>query len=261
MAVQPPRPDLPAVPPPPTDQAPSPAPWGPVEAFPVFVIAMVLSVLGGILVSGVSPTCDLGEPTSTCGPVFALVTLVTELGFVIAVVFWIRVVNQASLTNLGLMPSPARDIATGFLGGIGLQAASWVIGFVIQVVGRLILGHLPEPPEQIPEQIRQASLIWPAVVAVLAAPIGEELFFRGFLFRGLRRQFRVWPAALISAFCFSLIHIIPGSLGGSVTLVVALFPVGVGLAWIYEKRQSLLACVVAHATFNLIGVTVLFTTR
>jgi membrane protease YdiL (CAAX protease family) len=231
------------------------------EAFPVFLIAMVLSVIGAILASGVSPACDMAEPTSACGPVFALITLFTELGFVIAVVFWIRVVNHAPLTELGPPGRPALDIATGFLGGLGLQAASWVIGIVIQVVGRLILGHPPEAPEQIPEQIREASLIWPAVVAVLAAPIGEELFFRGFLFRGLRRRFSVWPAALISAVCFSLVHIAPGSLGGSVTLVVALFPVGVGLAWIYEKRRSLVACIVAHATFNLIGVAFLFASR
>jgi membrane protease YdiL (CAAX protease family) len=222
---------------------------------------MLLSLLGGILASKANPACDLSEPTSACGPVFALTTLFTEMGFVIAVVFWIKVVNNAPLAQLGAPARPSRDIATGFLGGIGLQAASWAIGAVIQVVGGLILGRPPEPPEQIPEQIRQASLIWPAVVAVLAAPIGEEVFFRGFLFRGLRRRFTVWPAALISAVCFSLIHITPGSLGGSVTLVVALFPVGVGLAWIYEKRQSLLPCVVAHATFNLIGVTLLFVSR
>jgi len=35
--------------------------------------------------------------------------------------------------------------------------------------------------------------------------------------------------------------------------VLALFPVGVGLAMVYERRQSVLASMVAHATFNVIG--------
>jgi membrane protease YdiL (CAAX protease family) len=232
-----------------------------VEAIPVFIIAMVLSAVGAVLASGVNRSCDLSQPTAACGPVFALVTLFTEMGFVIAVAFWVRVVNRASLRDLGLVASPGRDVATGVLGGLGLQAASWVVAVAIQVVGRLILGHTPEAPEQIPEQIRQASLLLPAIVAIVAAPIGEEVFFRGFLFRGLRRRFSVWPAIVISAACFSLIHISPESLGGSMTLIVALFPVGVGLAWIYEKRQSLLASIVAHSTFNAIGITVLFLTR
>jgi membrane protease YdiL (CAAX protease family) len=222
---------------------------------------MLLSALGAILASRAGPACNLSDPTPACGPVFALVTLFTELGFVIAVVFWIRAVNRASLYELRPVSRPSLDVATGFLGGIGLQAASWVIGVLILVLGRLILGHPPEMPEQIPEEIRDASLIWPAIVAVLAAPIGEEVFFRGFLFRGLRRRFAAWPSVLISAVCFSLIHVTPGSLGGSVTLVLALFPVGVGLAWIYEARRSLLACIVAHATFNSIGVTVIFLSR
>lgn len=227
----------------------------------MFIIAMLLSVLGAVLASRAGPACDLNDPTSACGPVFALITLATELGFVLAVVFWIRVVNHAPLAELRPATSPGLDIATGFLGGIGLQAASWIIAILVLVVGRLILGHLPERPEQIPEEIRDASLIWPALVAVFAAPVGEEVFFRGFLYRGLRRRFTIWPSVLISAVCFSLIHVTPGSLGGSVTLVLALFPVGVGLAWIYERRQSLLACIVAHATFNVIGVAVLFFSR
>jgi membrane protease YdiL (CAAX protease family) len=99
------------------------------------------------------------------------------------------------------------------------------------------------------------------VLAVIAAPVGEELFFRGFLYRGLRRRFLMWPAALISAAAFALIHVDPDALGASVILVLALFPVGVGLALIYEKRQSVLAPMVAHATFNLIGITMIILSR
>ena len=83
-------------------------------------------------------------------------------------------------------------------------------------------------------------------MVILAAPFGEELFFRGFLYKGLRRRYPPWKAALISGAAFSLIHVQP-------ILVLALFPVGVGLAMVYERRQSVLASMVAHATFNVIG--------
>ena len=40
-------------------------------------------------------------------------------------------------------------------------------------------------------------------------------------------------------------------------IIPSLIVVGVGLAFVYERRQSLLASVVAHGTFNVIGVLLL----
>lgn len=40
----------------------------------------------------------------------------------------------------------------------------------------------------------------------LAAPIVEEMFFRGFLYRSLRNRMGVVPAALIIAIVFGLGH-------------------------------------------------------
>jgi membrane protease YdiL (CAAX protease family) len=37
--------------------------------------------------------------------------------------------------------------------------------------------------------------------------------------------------------------------------------VGVGLALIYERRQSLLASMTAHAVFNLFGFILIYTSR
>ena len=41
-----------------------------------------------------------------------------------------------------------------------------------------------------------------AVLIVVAAPICEEIFFRGFFFGGMRSRMPFWPAALISAALF-----------------------------------------------------------
>src|SRR2546421_646624 len=38
-----------------------------------------------------------------------------------------------------------------------------------------------------------------------------------------------------------------------VTLMTGLAVVGIGLALVYERRQSLLASMTAHATFNVVG--------
>ena len=48
------------------------------------------------------------------------------------------------------------------------------------------------------------SIAVAAFLIVIAAPLSEELFFRGFMFAGLRRSMSLWPAAVISAIVLGL---------------------------------------------------------
>lgn len=82
------------------------------------------------------------------------------------------------------------------------------------------------------------------LIAVVA-PFAEELFFRGFLFAGLRRRLSLWPAALISAAVFGGIHAPTGP-----TAVVPLAMLGVVFAWLYERTGSIWPCIIAHALNN-----------
>jgi uncharacterized protein len=220
-------------------------PWGPLDAVPVFLLAILFSVLGSV------PAVLL---LSADGSRFVWIALVGELGFLGAVVFWLRVVRRAPLRALGASSDRLRDLGVGILSGTGLVVLGWVAGIIVVVVARLILGHAPVQPEQIPSSVEGPSLLLSAIVVVVAAPIGEEVFFRGFLFQGLRQRFPLWPAVLISAAVFALVHWSP-------LLIFALFPVGIGLALIYEHRRSLLSSIVAHAVFNLVGILVIVATR
>ncbi|HJP66928.1 MAG TPA: type II CAAX endopeptidase family protein [Actinomycetota bacterium] len=250
----PPRPDVDAEPSTEERQR-RPAPWGALEAIPVFVIALVIAGIGG-LIAGLAAHggCHLGDPTSACGATFVLISLSTELGFLLSVVLWVRVVKRAPLQALGIPGRPIRDVAFGLLSGLGLFVVSIVAGIVVLTLARAILGHEPTQPEQIPTYVQRGTLFWSGLVVVLAAPLGEETFFRGFLFRGLRRRFSLWPAVLISAAAFAVVH-------GSPILIFALFPVGIGLALIYERRQSPVASMAAHAMFNLIGMLLIAANR
>jgi membrane protease YdiL (CAAX protease family) len=90
------------------------------------------------------------------------------------------------------------------------------------------------------------------VIAVLAvvmivglAPVAEELFFRGFLFAGLRTRWSLWPAALTSGLIFGLVHAPTG-----ITTVVPLAALGIALCWLYNRTGSLWPCVIAHMINN-----------
>lgn len=81
---------------------------------------------------------------------------------------------------------------------------------------------------------------------VLFAPVFEELVFRGLWFAILRRKFRFFPAAFISALIFGLAH------GYGLIGLVSVCWSGVLWAWIYEKTGSLVPGILAHAINNLL---------
>ena len=47
-------------------------------------------------------------------------------------------------------------------------------------------------PEQVPQTVKGGLLIVSGFVVVVLAPLAEETFFRGFLYKGLRRRLSVW---------------------------------------------------------------------
>ena len=89
------------------------------------------------------------------------------------------------------------------------------------------------------------------LIAVLA-PISEELFFRGFVFSGLRSRMSLWPAAVISGLVFGLVHAPTG-----ITTVVPLAVLGAVLAWLYDRTGSLWPPVIAHAFNNALALAII----
>jgi membrane protease YdiL (CAAX protease family) len=91
------------------------------------------------------------------------------------------------------------------------------------------------------------------VLAVVLAPIVEEIIFRGCLFRFLKSQTTRLPAQLISAALFSLMH-------ANLFSFVPLMVVGVLLARVYERSGHLLVPIYFHAFFNGFSLLMLYVT-
>lgn len=234
MQPPPPRPDQPDAFERPEPTQPS---WRAVEAVPVFFIAVIVTFVAHVV---------LMQIPRFCGGQAVIETFLGEIAFGAAVVVWIRYVHRGNLAALGVPTRPWGDIGIGLLVGVGLVfAGALTLGAVREVV-TLITGKAPEQPEQLVACVRGTWLTLMAPIVVLIAPLGEETFFRGFLYKGLRRRLPVWGAALASGAVFGIVHVFP-------LLIAPLFIVGVGLAFLYERRQSLLAPMAAHAAFNLVG--------
>jgi membrane protease YdiL (CAAX protease family) len=98
------------------------------------------------------------------------------------------------------------------------------------------------------EEQRQMEFLagpWPllALTAVFVAPLCEEVFFRGFLFSGLRGRLGFATASGVSAALFALPHRMPWS-------SVPLFCIGLACASAYERHRTLAGPFAVHAVYN-----------
>lgn len=81
---------------------------------------------------------------------------------------------------------------------------------------------------------------------VVAAPILEELFFRGIILDGFLKNYDPKYAILASAFLFAVIH-------GNLPQGVGAFLSGILIGWVYWKTGSVLAGIIIHLINNLIS--------
>jgi membrane protease YdiL (CAAX protease family) len=86
------------------------------------------------------------------------------------------------------------------------------------------------------------------LLIVIAAPVSEELCFRGMLFGGLREKLPRIVAALICGFIFGALHALTG-----ITAVPPLIVFGFLLALLYERTGSILPGMILHMLNNIVA--------
>ena len=87
--------------------------------------------------------------------------------------------------------------------------------------------------------------------AAVAAPVFEEILFRGFLLPSLTRYLPVWGAILVSGLIFALAHL-------SFSEVLPLATLGVVLGFVYTRSRGLLASMLLHSLWNSVTMVGLF---
>jgi uncharacterized protein len=158
-----------------------------------------------------------------------------------------------------LLTGPKR----GRLGDAGAGAsfgfAAYLFVLVVGLALRLLVGDdLPTPQPEFQEMARLPdALPFLLLGAIVLAPIGEELFFRGMVFQALRKRLDLWTSMGISGVVFALAHMLSGTLAQRLLIFIVIFPLGMLLAWVFERRRTILAPIVLHAVFNTIQVTLM----
>jgi uncharacterized protein len=140
------------------------------------------------------------------------------------------------------------------LWGIGgyLVALPLVVGISL-VNERLWRGQGGSNPllQLVLEEGDRVSLAIFLFTAAIAAPIFEEILFRGFLLPSLTRYLPVWGAIALSSLIFATAHL-------SVSEVLPLTVLGSVLGFVYTRSRSLLSPMLLHSLWNSVTMVGLF---
>ncbi len=158
----------------------------------------------------------------------------------------------------GVLPLPASEAGTGWVWGVGAGVRNFLAGFPLvwltswgwakafDLWSKAGFPAVREPQfvvRLLMETDSPAFFGFMAIVAIVVAPVTEELVFRAGLYRFLKGRMRARWALVVSAFVFALIHFNGLSF-------VPLLLLGMLLGRAYERSRSLLAPITFHALFN-----------
>jgi membrane protease YdiL (CAAX protease family) len=146
-------------------------------------------------------------------------------------------------------PAPLpRAAVAGALAGIAFLPIA--LGISWAQMGVYSASGLEYEPQKIVEQAigeEESTMLLFAAFAVLAAPLFEEVLFRGLIHGGLRRWTGpAWTAAITAA-AFAGFHF-------EVDALPPLFALGLVLSWLRERTGGLAAPIAAHACYNAVQV-------
>ena len=223
-----------------------------------FAVWLVLFVgMGAVTDSVVSPDYAI-----TASIVLSFLSLIAIGWPVIRGISWHQVRQDLGLTKgCGIIQETAAGILSYAL-AIPMLMIGFVVVMFLILVQKMFDSGGGDPSHPLQEMIGQGST-WDNVqfyiVACIAAPIVEEIMFRGVLYRHLREATGKFgfiasliASALGTSFIFAVIH------PQGWVFAPALMGLAFGFCVAREWRGSLIACITAHALTNFVTVTLNF---
>ena len=139
----------------------------------------------------------------------------------------------------------------GLRTGIAAGAGLWLLSIVIANAQATAIGAHPQSLVLAAQAHRSLEgLLIDLVFGAGLVAVVEELFFRAVAFALLRQRLPFLAAAALSSALFAVVHEIGAWL--------PVFALGLGLAYLYERRRSLWTNALAHGMVNGLSFVILF---
>ncbi|MCL5105722.1 MAG: CPBP family intramembrane metalloprotease [Armatimonadetes bacterium] len=213
-----------------------------------FLTYFILSAFAGI----VTESSGITESDASAYLLLHLMAMLGGFAAGMGCLWWLTSHTHEDVREIGLrINSVVKEVGWGIAAYCAALPPVGTAALITYYLSKNLLRNIQTPEHPIVRQAADggAAMAMAFILAVLAAPIVEETFFRGFLYTALRMKMGVWAATLLSATIFAVIHpTFPGQF-------LMLFALACVLALTREKTGSLLPCIICHAINN--GVTML----
>jgi uncharacterized protein len=215
--------------------------WGIWATLAFAILAFVLGQALGFAVLSVVKSIDAGR-VDTDGVAVAVYTLISNPVEIVTLVLAIQLLGTNVRDYLGLDVPHPRDVVFAVAALAATIAAADGVTFA--------LGKEMVPAFQI-ELHRTAReegvLPWLWLAIIVVAPVGEELLFRGFMFRGFVHEPRdAVPGIVIISLIWSMLHVQYDWFGVSQVLVVGLL-----FGFVRWRTGSTTLAILMHVLLNL----------
>ncbi len=221
-------------------------------AIAMLVLAAALSnlvqvpiLLSDASLSSSSPTDPLSLP-----PAILFVAIASLQIFLVAIVH-VRIIVPGVMTwtDIGLVGRDFfRNLSIGLGAWILMLIASFALSAALREVG------IEQDQAELFSAVKDAPLsqfLLVLLAGAILAPIGEEIFFRGFLFTSLLKERGPVVAYAASSLLFAVVHL-------NLPALLPILVLGVGLAIARHVSRSLLAPIVAHSLNNMFALSFLY---
>jgi membrane protease YdiL (CAAX protease family) len=126
--------------------------------------------------------------------------------------------------------------------------AAILIGIKFPIVSQI---PMPEYMQKIFLDDGSSTGVYSFITIVIAAPILEELIFRGIILNGLLKSYSPLKSIIISSLLFGLVHLNPWQfIGASIG--------GILSGWVYFKTKKITLPIIIHMTNNLLAFLVIY---
>jgi len=127
---------------------------------------------------------------------------------------------------------------------IVLPIARYLGTLSVNLMDRVHLTAVPQQSVQMLQtNVSVSSQVFLGVLAIMVAPVTEEVLFRGILYPFVKQRGYPKAALLGSAILFGALHL-------NLMTFVPLTFLGLILAWLYDSTDNLVAPIFAHSLFN-----------
>ena len=236
-------------------QRPDAPRWGFPDVVVAFIVAQLASLSGFLLFAAAKgvPAADLDTESLTIGEV-ALLQVPLWLGLLGVPLLATKLRGNGPVVDLGWW-STWRDVPVGLAIGLACQFVLVpLVTLPVFLLSDADQESLEEPARELTDKATGLGVLVLVLVVVVAAPLAEEVFFRGLLQRTLARRWPIWPAMIVTSLAFGASHF-------QALQFPALAAFGLVLSYIAHRTGRLGLNTWAHVGFNATTVVVLLAER